>query len=121
MKLCPEKFPNAYKDGDMCCKFKDELKDGGNSSEFAWKYLCEKTKDNLYLHLDKLWKLDDATAKAKLKSLGGNWKANDFDGGNKKDEWIFSPGVSHFYKISDLYVCFRQMDWHLTFVFLGDP
>ena len=79
MKLCPEKFPNAYKDGDMCCKFKDELKDGGNSSEFAWKYLCEKTKDNLYLHLEKLWKLDDVPAKAKLKSLEGNWKVNDFD------------------------------------------
>ena len=121
MQLCPKEYKYAYEDGDMCCSVEEEKEDGGHTSEFAWKYLCEKSKDNFYLHLDKLWKLNDVPAKAKLKSLGGNWKANDFDGGNKKDEWIFSPGVSHFYKISDLYVCFRQMDWHLTFVFLGDP
>ena len=87
-----------------------------------WICLCEKTKDNFYLHLDKLWKLDNVPAKAQLISLEEDkWKANQFDGGSEDDEWKFSPGVLHFYRISDLIVFFTQLYWHQTFVFLGDP
>ena len=99
MKLCPEEKPWAYDDGDMCCKSNKELEDGGNSGEFVWKYLCKKRK-NFYLHLGKLWQLDDTT----LKSKDENWPVE------AGDKWSFLDltSVLHFYMISDVNVLFRQ-------------
>ena len=109
VKLCPKDTPYAYSkysDGDMCCSELKELKDGGHSSEFAWKYLCEKNKDNFYLHLDKLWKKNNE----KLISKKNDWQADNFFPGGT---WKFLTGVSHFSTRFSTSMC-----WHL---FLGDP
>ena len=74
VQLCPKEHKYAYEDGDMCCSVEEEKEDGGHTSEFAWKYLCEKSKDNFYLHLDKLWEKKNK----KLINKKGEWKANEF-------------------------------------------
>ena len=79
VQLCSKEYKYAYEDGDMCCRVDEEKEDGGHSGEFAWKYLCEKSKDNFYLYLDKLWKLD----LDKLINKEGTWKADE-------SEWKFS-------------------------------